>query len=197
MEKFCGEIGGNENPSRIVLEVELPEQARYNEEIADQCKTLFIRIVRRFYAAASVKEIEDEKTTPVIRRALIMSANGSLCLNEKVVKERWPSEYHHSFLIRCMSVILQRLDEPQLNAFSLAADMNLSKASLYRKIKLLTNQSIHDFTRMVKMQAAYQLLSTQEFSVAEVAWQCGYSSVRHFSKLFFQVYQTLPSKMRR
>jgi hypothetical protein len=55
MEKFCGEIGGNENPSRIVLEVELPEQARYNEEIADQCKTLFIRIVRRFYAAASVK----------------------------------------------------------------------------------------------------------------------------------------------
>jgi transcriptional regulator GlxA family with amidase domain len=96
-----------------------------------------------------------------------------------------------------MSVILQRLDEPQLNAFSLAADMNLSKASLYRKIKLLTNQSIHDFTRMVKMQAAYQLLSTQEFSVAEVAWQCGYSSVRHFSKLFFQVYQTLPSKMRR
>jgi AraC-like DNA-binding protein len=99
------------------------------------------------------------------------------------------------FIIKCIKAITAHLDNESFNVFMLADIMNLSKPTLYRKIKLITGLSARDFVRSIKMQIAHQMLKTQNYTVSEVAWKCGYSSARHFSKMFYQMFHTHPSKI--
>jgi transcriptional regulator GlxA family with amidase domain len=75
----------------------------------------------------------------------------------------------------------------------LAESMNMSQPTLYRKVKQLTNYTIIELIRGVRLKEAAELLRTKKYSVQEVAERVGYNDVPTFRKHFIDLYGTTPS----
>jgi AraC-like DNA-binding protein len=101
----------------------------------------------------------------------------------------------NEFIDNCIKNILENIGSEKYNILTIAEKLNVSKPTFFRKIKQITGLSATAFIRRIKMQVAYQLLLTKKYTVSEVAWQCGYASARHFSKIFFSTFQQYPSKI--
>ncbi|MBC7570874.1 MAG: helix-turn-helix transcriptional regulator [Spirosoma sp.] len=68
----------------------------------------------------------------------------------------------------------------------LVAQARMSRTQLHRKLTVLTSLSTTGFIHSVRLSKAQELLATdnEELSVAEVAYQAGYSPSAYFSKVF-------------
>ncbi|MGX5818793.1 hybrid sensor histidine kinase/response regulator transcription factor [Chitinophaga lutea] len=88
------------------------------------------------------------------------------------------------FLEKVMHFIDANILEPTLNVEQLAREVNMSRITLYRKIKALTNQSTIEFIRSFRLKRAAQFLEKNEFTVTEVAYMVGFSDVDYFRKWF-------------
>ena len=102
---------------------------------------------------------------------------------------------HEEFVAKCVKVITDHLDDDNFSVTVLADFLHLSKPTLYRKIKHVTGLSAREFVRNIKMNIAFQMLMTRNYTVSEVAWKCGYTNARHFSKTFYQLFNLYPSKI--
>lgn len=82
------------------------------------------------------------------------------------------------------------------NAFTIltfAKSLGVSKSNLYRKIISLTGGSPNDFIKEIRLNKAVKLIAEQENSIAEVAYQSGFTTPSYFSKCFQKRFHILPS----
>jgi AraC-like DNA-binding protein len=66
---------------------------------------------------------------------------------------------------------------------------------LYRKLKALTNLSISEYVKNMRLEKARELLKENKLNVSEIADLTGFTSVSLFSRSFKQAYGHSPSKM--
>jgi AraC-like DNA-binding protein len=71
--------------------------------------------------------------------------------------------------------------------------VGMSRVTLYRKVKSLTNQTAFELIRDLRIKRAGQLLAQNKFNVSEVAYLVGFIDVDYFRKCFKEYYGfTLP-----
>ncbi|MGF7231095.1 ATP-binding protein, partial [Arachidicoccus sp.] len=104
------------------------------------------------------------------------------------------SKRDEEFLEKVMAYIEENLMEPELNVEDLSKEVNMSRVTLYRKIKALTNLSALEFIRSIRLKKAGQLLQANEHSVNEVCYMVGFSDVDYFRKCFKNQFETTPKK---
>jgi len=76
--------------------------------------------------------------------------------------------------------------------------MHLSERQFRRKFKLLTNSTPIDFMRDLRLIKARELLISKSYNtVAEVSLAVGFSTPKHFSKLFKDKFDIKPSEFLR
>jgi signal transduction histidine kinase/ligand-binding sensor domain-containing protein/DNA-binding response OmpR family regulator len=75
----------------------------------------------------------------------------------------------------------------------LSADLNMSRVGLYKKIISLTGKSPIEYIRSYRLQKAKPLLMKSQLTIAEVAYQVGFSNPKHFSRYFKLEFGILPS----
>ena len=100
------------------------------------------------------------------------------------------------FIHRLKEVVEKRLADSDLSVEDLAADMNLSRVQLYRKVKAITGSSPVDLLRTARLNRGYQLLLTTDKSVSEVAYEVGFTAPSYFTKCFKDKYGQLPGEVR-
>ncbi len=91
----------------------------------------------------------------------------------------------------------RKLASPDLSANSIAAEFNLSRASLYRLFE--PAGGIAKYIRKVRLSRAYQEITAAEFSdrrIGFIAYQIGFKNVSAFSRLFHEVYGVTPGEAR-
>jgi AraC-like DNA-binding protein len=120
---------------------------------------------------------------------------------ERVVNTLWnmkPEETPTTsfFISRFKEVIEARLENSELSVEDLAADMNLSRVQLYRKVKSITGSTPVELLRTARLNRAYQLLLTSDRSVSEVAYLVGFTAPSYFTKCFKEEYGMLPGEVR-
>ncbi|HUP10634.1 MAG TPA: helix-turn-helix transcriptional regulator, partial [Niastella sp.] len=76
----------------------------------------------------------------------------------------------------------------------LASQLLLSRTQLYRKIKALTDQSVHEFVTTIRLNKAAQLLLEGQHTVAEIAFMVGYADSTSFSRMFQKQFKQTPKK---
>ncbi len=76
----------------------------------------------------------------------------------------------------------------------LAREMNMSRVALYKKILSLTGQSPVAFIRSIRLKRSKQLLEHTGLSIAEIAYEVGFSNPKYFTKSFKQEFGYLPSE---
>ena len=100
------------------------------------------------------------------------------------------------FITRFKEVVEARLDDSDVSVEDLAADMNLSRVQLYRKVKSITDASPVELLRTARLKKAYQMLLTTDKSVSEVAYAVGFTSPSYFTKCFKDEYGKVPGELR-
>ncbi len=122
-----------------------------------------------------------EKTEQFINRRLLMNAQEVEIdsKDDKLLKE--VVEYIHN-----------NMTNSRITASDISYAVGISHSNLYRKIKGLTDQSLNEFIRFVRLQKAEQLLASGKLSVSEVMFQVGFTNHSYFSKCFKQVYSVTP-----
>ena len=79
----------------------------------------------------------------------------------------------------------------------LASNMAMSRMQLYRKVAALTNQTVYNLIRTIKLNKAAQLLITTDMQIAEIALAVGYTEPSNFSRCFTQQFNQSPSQFAR
>lgn len=80
------------------------------------------------------------------------------------------------------------------NNFSInqfASELNISKASLYRKLKSTIGLSPCEFIRSVRINRSVELL-TRRKDISEVAFAVGFNDSKYFSKCFKREFGIAP-----
>ena len=137
-------------------------------------------------AAEPTETVGDYKST---------STDGSEASSENT-DDNEPVAVSH-FITRFKEVIEARLEDSDVSVEDLAADMNLSRVQLYRKVKAVSGSSPVELLRTSRLNRAYQLLLTTEKSVSEVAYAVGFTAPSYFTKCFKEEYGMVPGDVRK
>lgn len=103
------------------------------------------------------------------------------------------SDLDKDFVTRFKSLVGEKMREPELNVEDLGRDMGMSRVQLYRKLKSLTNYSPNELLRQMRLKKAASLLASSEMTVAEIAYEVGFSSPSYFTKCYKEQFGESPT----
>ncbi len=113
---------------------------------------------------------------------------------KKEVISNSSSKLDQTFIKKTVAVIEENMDMEQMSVSFLADKTGMSYSSFSKKIKAVTNLTVTEFIKDIKMQHAEQLLLSNQYSVSEIASKVGYSSMAYFRKAFKEKYGTTPTQ---
>ncbi|UYQ95883.1 response regulator [Chitinophaga horti] len=96
------------------------------------------------------------------------------------------------FLVELNKVIDQHLDDPHLDIDKLATLMHVSRTSLFRKLRALSDLSPKEIINISRLKKAAQLLTAGTYKVYEVSDMVGFNSHTNFGRSFHKFYGVTP-----
>jgi len=94
-----------------------------------------------------------------------------------------------SKITRCIE---EHLGEQEFNADTIAEEVGMSKASLYKKVKTITGLTPHGLIKQYRLKKASELLRSSTMSVSEVIFETGFNSRSYFYKSFNEMFHCHP-----
>jgi len=83
-------------------------------------------------------------------------------------------------------VIELNISNSDLDIENFATKVGVSRMQLYRKLHALTDMTVKEFIRHIRLQRAAQMLIQHKMNVSEVAYEVGFKDLSHFRKCFKQ-----------
>jgi ABC-type sugar transport system substrate-binding protein/AraC-like DNA-binding protein len=133
--------------------------------------------------ASAIDEQKEEQPSPLPQR-------------ETQEEEPEESASVPAFITHFKEAVEARLSDSDISVEDLAADMNMSRVQLYRKVKAITGSSPVELLRTARLNRGYQLLLTTDKSISEVAYEVGFSAPSYFTKCFKEEYGMLPGDVK-
>lgn len=88
------------------------------------------------------------------------------------------------FLCSVVDAIEQNLTNPQFSVETLSDGMEMTRMTLYRKIKTLTGLTPVELVRKIRIEKACELIRESSYSIAEVGQMTGFNSPSYFNTTF-------------
>ncbi len=97
------------------------------------------------------------------------------------------------FLKKAVGIVEEHLSDSEFSQETFCREIGMSKASLYRKINSLTNQSINEFVRNIRLKKAAEMLRCgKQLHIAELGYRVGFSEPSYFTKKFRELFGMTP-----
>ncbi len=103
------------------------------------------------------------------------------------------SKSDESFLEKLNEVIYNNLEDEDLDVDKLAKIMNMSRPSLYRKIKSISDLTANELINLSRLKKAAGLLAEGDYKMYEVAQMVGYTSQNNFGRNFLKQFGMTPT----
>ncbi len=100
------------------------------------------------------------------------------------------------FLQKAINLVETHINDSEYSINDFVIEMGMSRSALYRKLKALTDQSITEFIRTIKLKRAGQLILQTQLNISEIAFDLGFNDLKHFRKSFQKLFDELPSEYR-
>ncbi|MEO6522909.1 MAG: two-component regulator propeller domain-containing protein [Mucilaginibacter sp.] len=105
-----------------------------------------------------------------------------------------PASPEEKFLVKLMAIIEKNIEDTEFGVTELMDEIGMSKNVLYKKVQMLTDLSVADFIKSIRLQKAMQLLDQNQLSIANVAFAVGFNDRKYFSKEFKKQFDLSPSE---
>jgi signal transduction histidine kinase/ligand-binding sensor domain-containing protein/DNA-binding response OmpR family regulator len=116
-----------------------------------------------------------------IRESLKQKFAGTVILEPKNVIISSPDE---RFLQKAIEVVENNISDSDLDIGTFSVKVGVSRMQLYRKLHALTDMTVKEFIRHIRLKRAAQLLVQQKMNVSEIAYDVGFKDLSHFRKCF-------------
>ena len=104
------------------------------------------------------------------------------------------TEMDKSFIDKFRKIVMDNLSDNELNVDEIGRNLGMSRIQLYRKIKALTNYAPNELVRAIRLKEAGRLLISSGLTVAEIAYDTGFSSPSYFTKCFKEYFNESPTE---
>ena len=204
-----------DEPDIIICDVMMPvmDGLEFTRKLKSDIRTCHIPLILLTARSSHVQKIEGLETgadsyiaKPFNKRHLQVRVR-QLIVNRQKLRKHYQQDVlsqftrdnkisllDSNFLKKCNSIIENHLTEADYSVEQLSAAIGLSRGHVYRKIKHLTGLSVSEFIRNIKLKKAAALLNESGKTVAEIAYETGFSSPSYFSKCFKDLYKISPSE---
>jgi signal transduction histidine kinase/ligand-binding sensor domain-containing protein/DNA-binding response OmpR family regulator len=140
---------------------------------------------------------------PLSTELLVLTVHNIFEQAEKV-KERYTTNYlseatelvqsekDKDFIARLLIIIEENIQDQDLDVDFLCNHLFVSRTKLYQKIKSISDQSVAEFIRTVRLKKAIHMMTHEDITIYEVAERIGLQSSSNFSRVFKKEYGKSP-----
>ena len=114
-------------------------------------------------------------------------------MTEKEADAMQVSEADHRMMQRVTAYVEEHLGDAEIGVVQMAEAAAMSRSVLQRKMKSLMGVTPGEFLRQARIRKACQLLRSTALTVSDVAFQCGFTDPKYFSRSFRQSMGTSPT----
>ena len=115
---------------------------------------------------------------------------------EEAEDEEKLGKQDQTFVKRLRNVIRDHMSDSDFSVERIGEEIGLSRVQLYRKVKALTGQTPVELLRKARLEKARSLIMHTEKSVAEIAYEVGFTSPSYFNKCFKDEFDVSPGTLR-
>ncbi|MFA9391132.1 MAG: two-component regulator propeller domain-containing protein [Prolixibacteraceae bacterium] len=98
------------------------------------------------------------------------------------------------FIKKAIQIVEENLVEEKFSIEFLCKELGYSRTALYSKIKALTDQSISEFIKLIRLKKSIELFQSGQNSINEVAFLVGFKTHSHFSRCFSEEFKMPPTE---
>lgn len=102
------------------------------------------------------------------------------------------TEKDKEFMNKLLTLIENNIKDPDLDVDFICDNLYISRTKLYNKIKSITEQSVGEFIRTIRLKKAIQIMTHEDVAIYEVAERIGLQSSSNFSRVFKKEYGKSP-----
>jgi signal transduction histidine kinase/ligand-binding sensor domain-containing protein/AraC-like DNA-binding protein len=210
------EIVQKQLPDLVVSDVMMPNMDGFElcQLIKSSYETSHIPIILLTALTGKTEQLRglglgaDDYLTKPFDMSLLKQKILSIIQNREAVKEKalkmikgnnndpiLANELNDSFLRKMLQVVHNNISNSEFGKEEFASAMNVSTSLLYKKIKVLTDQSPTDFIKVVRLDHALTLLQSRKHTITEISELCGFASVGYFSTVFKKYFGKSPTEL--
>lgn len=97
-----------------------------------------------------------------------------------------------AFMEKVMIYIESNLANQEVGVPELATELGMSQPILYKKIRAITDLSVNDFIKTIRLKKAAQLLEHKVYTISEISYLVGFNDPKYFSREFKKQYGVTP-----
>ena len=101
------------------------------------------------------------------------------------------------FIRKLSDIVLTNLENENFGVNDLARLSGISIYKLGRKLNSINGKTVNQLIREIRLQKALEMLHTEEYTIAEVAYKSGFGSPAYFSKCFHDFFGYSPGEARK
>ena len=102
-----------------------------------------------------------------------------------------------TFVKKVRDILEDNFDNEEFNINDLCREMAVGHTQLYRKFKSISNLTIADYFKLLRLNKAKELFSDSELNITQVAFAVGFKNLSHFSREFAHQFGKSPKEFRR
>ena len=110
------------------------------------------------------------------------------------IKSMAHSKADERFLEMLNETICRNMEDTDLDVEKLARILNMSRITLYRKIKAISNLTPIELINITRLKKAAALLAEGDNKIYEVAFMAGFSSQSNFARNFLKQFKMTPTE---
>ena len=153
----------------------------------------------RAYRRREVQKIREQQLLAELARERESHRTHEMFINQITYGACTPqggamSRADEQLMSQLIAKVRENLSNANYNVEALAAAMNMSRSSLHRKIKALTDLSSLDFIRIIRLKRAAELLQEGELRINEISDRVGFQSPSYFAKIFQKQFGVTPTE---
>ncbi len=148
---------------------------------------------------------DDYITKPFSNKILLKRVDNliesRIILRKKYIKEMFPdlkelttSKPDEDFLKNAMKIVEENYGDSDFDAIKFSQEMAVSRTLLYTKLKSITDQSVNEFIRTIRLKKAAWLLTNSNKQITDIAFTVGFSNAAYFTKCFTDQFGVSPRK---
>lgn len=142
----------------------------------------------------------DVYLTKPIRSSTLIAQINAVLRREEVLRRTNPfqksSEPNEPELVSNLrEIIYRQVGNPHLNVDLIAEKLYMSRATLYRSWKPVSDLSVSDFIKKIRLEEAAVLIKEKDFSIQDAAYAVGFTDPNYFSTSFKKHFGVPPSQI--
>ncbi|HUQ96989.1 MAG TPA: response regulator [Chitinophagaceae bacterium] len=110
------------------------------------------------------------------------------------IKNNAHTKSDERFLETLNAIILEHIEDAELDVEKLAGIMNMSRITLYRKIKSVSDVTPVELINLTRLKRAAALLAEGDFKMYEIADMVGFASQSSFARAFLKQFHMTPTE---